>query len=204
MGNKREEKRADLRRRLVDAAERQVTEGGLGSLKARDITAEAGCALGALYTAFDDLDTLILHVNSRTLARLGKTLAAATAGHGSAEAVMQTLAAAYVDFALANRRLWTALFEHRLPDGVETPEWHRRDNAVLVEEIIRPLAALRPDLSQERLKLRARTIFAAVNGVVQLSLQGRYVGVPEAELAGEVSALVRAMTRGIHLAEPGR
>ncbi|TIW14977.1 MAG: hypothetical protein E5V70_05110 [Mesorhizobium sp.] len=40
-------------------------------MRARDITADAGCALGALYTAFADLDKLILHVNSATLARLG-------------------------------------------------------------------------------------------------------------------------------------
>ncbi|QIA24685.1 hypothetical protein [Mesorhizobium sp. AA22] len=43
-------------------------------MRARDITADAGCALGALYTAFADLDKLILHVNSATLARLGAAL----------------------------------------------------------------------------------------------------------------------------------
>ena len=71
MRNKREEARDDLRKRLVDAAEARIASQGLAALKAREVTADAGCALGALYTAFDDLDRLILQVNSRTLVRLG-------------------------------------------------------------------------------------------------------------------------------------
>ena len=206
MSNKTEEKRAELRARLIDVAEAQIAERGLAGLKAREVTAEAGCALGALYNAVQDLDTLVLHVNSRTLARLGAALHAACqvaclgAGAGP-EAVLQALAAGYVAFARENRRLWSALFEHRLPEGVDTPDWHKRDHAVLIEEIIAPLAQLRPDLNGEALVMRARTTFAAVHGVVQLALQGRFVGVPEDSLGDEVAALVRAMTRGTHLAQ---
>ena len=77
MRNKREEQREGLKARLIDAAEARIAAGGLAGLKAREVTADAGCALGALYNAFDDLDRLVLHVNSRTLARLGVALAAA-------------------------------------------------------------------------------------------------------------------------------
>lgn len=204
MSNKTEEKRAELRMRLIDVAEAQIAARGLGGLKAREVTAEAGCALGALYNAVQDLDTLVLHVNSRTLARLGAALHAACQGAGEApEDVLQALAAGYVAFARENRRLWSALFEHRLPEGVETPDWHKRDHAVLIEEIIAPLAHLRPDLAGEALIMRARTTFAAVHGVVQLALQGRFVGVPEESLPDEVAALVSAMTRGTHLLRAG-
>ncbi|MDW4550611.1 TetR-like C-terminal domain-containing protein [Defluviimonas sp. D31] len=204
MGNKREARRTDLQNRLIAAAEAQIAETGLAGVKAREVTARAGCALGALYTAFDDVDMLVLHVNSRTLARLGEALKTARATcDGTPEEVLQALAAEYVRFARDNRRLWSALFEHRLPEGVEPPTWHKRDHAVLIEEIIAPLGALRPDLSSKMLLMRARTTFAAVHGVVQLSLQGRFVGVPPDSLAAEVTALVDAMVRGAHLARPG-
>lgn len=200
MAHSRDEKRAGLQARLIAAAEDQIVHHGLAGLKAREVTAQAGCALGALYTAFDDLDRLVLHVNSRTLARLGAVLRAALPGEGATpEASLQALAAAYVDFAAANRALWIALFEHRLPDGIEAPDWHRKDHAVLIEVLIGPLAQLRPDLPQAALLLRARTTFAAVHGVVLLALQGRFVGVPMAELKAEVAALVAAVTRGAHL-----
>ena len=56
---KREVKKAELRERLIQAARSRIRENGLSGLRARDITADAGCALGALYTAFEDIDTLV-------------------------------------------------------------------------------------------------------------------------------------------------
>lgn len=201
MANKREKKREDLRKRLIEAAEDQITQHGIAGLKARAVTQQAGCALGALYNAFEDLDMLIMHVNSRTLARLGVALRGALPQESaSPEETMQALAAGYVDFACANRPLWISLFDHRLPEGTETPDWHRQDHAVLIEVIVAPLRQLRPDLDDQTLILRARTTFAAVHGVVLLALQGKFVGVPLEHLKAEVSALVSAMTRGAHLA----
>lgn len=197
MSNKREEARDDLRKRLIDAAEARIAAQGLRGLKARDVTADAGCALGALYTAFDDLDRLILQVNSRTLARLGGELQAAVPQGADAKDAMAALAQGYVTFALGNLHLWSALFNHRLPEGIEAPDWHRAEHAVLIAQIIPPLAALRPDLGPDALQQRAKTVFAAVHGVVQLALHGRFVGTPREVLADEVAALVQAMTRGL-------
>lgn len=196
MGNNREEKKADLLTRLVEAAEAEILEHGLSGLKARAVTTRAGCALGALYTAVEDLDMLVVQVNSRTLARLGRILGAAVAGSETPTAALQALAAAYVDFALENRALWLALFDHRLGAGQEFPDWHRQDHAVLIEVITPHLGQLRPDLTPEALSLRARSTFAAVHGVVHLALQGRFVGLPVAVLRAEVAALVEALTLG--------
>ncbi len=189
------EKRSDLRTRLIDAAEAEIAEKGLLGLKARDVTARAGCALGAIYNAVSDLDELVMRVNSRTLERLGAALAPSS-GAGGPEAVTLALADAYAVFALQNRRLWSALFEHRLPEGVEMPDWHRAEHEVLIARIGAPLSRLRPDLPVEAVRLRVRTLFGAVHGVVHLALQGRLVGVPEALLRQEVAALVGALVVG--------
>ena len=200
----RAEKRAELQEKLIAAAEGLIAEKGLLNLKAREVTGRAGCALGGLYNAFDDLDTLIVHVNSRTLVRLGAALKAAVPDGAAPEAPFQALAAAYVDFARGNRRLWSALFEHRLPDeDVDWPDWHMKNHAVLVEMIIGPLAQMRPDLPPDALLLRARTIFAAVHGVVHMSMQKSVVGVPRDLLAGEVEALVESLARGAEAARGG-
>lgn len=203
MATTREEKRAALQERLIDAAEAQIAAKGLRGLKAREVTAEAGCAVGALYNAFEDLDMLIVHVNSRTLLRMGAALKAAAPGpEASAAEMFRALAAAYVAFAAENRRLWTALFEHRLPDeDTEWPEWHLRNHAVLIELIVGPLARVRPDLPLQALVLRARTLFAAVHGVVHLGLGKSVVGVPKELLEAEVIGLVDAVVRGSVLAE---
>jgi hypothetical protein len=83
------------------------------------------------------------------------------------------------------------------------PDWHRQDHEVLIARIGGPLIALRPDLPAEALRLRVRTLFGAVHGVVHLALQGRLVGLPEAALRQEVAALVTALVAGARqLAEP--
>ena len=199
MGNNREAKRAALKERLVDAAEELIAENGLRGLKARDITARAGCALGALYNAVDGLDHLIILVNSRTLNRLGETSLAAVPAEVPGEEKMHALGQVYARFAVENTNLWSALFTHRLPEGEETPEWHRAEFVGLIQQIVSPLSELRPDLDEGTLQLRAQTLFAAVHGVVQLSIHGFDVGAPPKQLFSEVDALVSAMMRGINV-----
>ncbi len=197
MGNNRQERRAALTERLVKAAEALIAENGLRGLKAREITARAECALGALYTAVEDLDQLIILVNSRTLGRLAQSLRAAVPENAGPQETLHALAQGYGQFAIANPHLWWAIFNHRLPEGAEVPDWHKAEYPVLIAEIIAPLAELRPDLDPETLRIRAQTLFAAVHGVVQLSIHGRYVGTPDVLLAREVEALVDVMIRGI-------
>lgn len=93
-------------------------------LKARDVTSEAGWALGALCNAVEDLDQPVILVNSRPLANLREALRTATPENANPADIMQALGRAYVDFALANPRHWFALFFHRLPEGAEVPDWH--------------------------------------------------------------------------------
>ncbi len=46
MAGRREEKREDLKARLIYAARNRIADHGLANLRARDITQDAGCALG--------------------------------------------------------------------------------------------------------------------------------------------------------------
>ena len=161
MQSKREANRADLRKRLIDTAEAQIAEHGLKALTARDVTTQTGCALGALYNAFEDLDRLILHVNSRTLARLGTALAAAYPTDTGPKEALAALAQVYVAFALGNFRLWAALFSHRLPDGVPAPDWHRDNHAVLIAQIIKPLSQHKSDHGRTGKPAKGKDVTAA-------------------------------------------
>src|SRR5262245_35377265 len=72
-----EQRRARLRDALVSAAERAIARQGLGTLRARALAQEVGCAVGAIYNVVEDLDDLVLLVNARTLAALERELIAA-------------------------------------------------------------------------------------------------------------------------------
>ncbi len=193
MSGKQEAKRVDLKRRLMEAADRQIGEHGVAALRARDITAAAGCALGGLYTAFEDLDDLILHVNSRTIADLGATLGEAAGRRGDPGDKLRALAQAYLGFARDHPNHWKALFDHRMPPGTEVPQWHLDEHVDLIAQVAGPVAVLRPDLNDDAIAVRARTFFAVVHGLVSITVEARFIGLPDGQLEREIDRVVDAL-----------
>jgi AcrR family transcriptional regulator len=190
------QRRLKLRERLLDAARRSIAARGLAGLKARDLAAEAGCALGAIYTAFDDLDELILRVNVSTLERLGESLDAALAQAAPAEALL-ALARAYLGFARREEPSWRALFEHRLASGAAVPEWYAETRNRLFSRLETPLAALLPDHDAVSRAALARTLFSAVHGVVVLGLEQKLAETSPEALDLQLDALVRLLATGL-------
>jgi AcrR family transcriptional regulator len=199
------ERRKELREALVRAAEKTIRRKGLAGLKARDLAREAGCALGAIYNVFPDLDALILAVNARTLAAFQRHLAKVglEQGTGSSEDVESNtdrivrLAAAYVDFAAANQWRWRALFEHRMGGTRNIPDWYIEAQKPLFALVEEPLRELQPGLDTEQVTLLARNIFAAIHGVVDLGLNQKLAVMPAAVLQGQVSQIARALAVGL-------
>lgn len=191
-----EDRKEKLRAALVDAAEQVVAERGLSALRARDLAASVGRALGALYTVFPDLDALVLEVNRRTLA-LFDAHAGKAGGEGAPAEALVALALAYLDFAAAHRLRWRALFQHRMADERAPPDWYVAEQARLFRHVEAPLARLRPDLPDDERALLARTLFSAVHGMVGLGLDEKLVSLPAPVLRAQVEIVVAAMARGL-------
>ena len=196
MAGKREALRNDLTRRLLEAAAMRMERYGLDGVNARDVTTDARCGLGTIYKCYHDLDALILHVNSRTLKRLDAALAAANRSTDTPAERLVCLALAYLDFALQNVNIWSALFKHRLPADSPVPDWHVAEHRALFQHVCRPLSEIDPRLSDAALMVRARSIFAAVHGIVALSIEGKFVGLEREVTRSEIEAVVRALVRG--------
>src|SRR5437588_9703014 len=168
-------RRRKLRHALVDAAERTIDAEGLRGLKARELAYKVGCAVGAIYNVFTDLDDLIFAVNALTLEQLEKTLTVAGDKNADSQAdaikTLVLLALAYTDYAAANRRRWRALFDHRLAEDQEVPAWYQANLHRLFVYIEEPLRRLASDMApQQRIQL-ARSLFSAVHGIVLIGLE---------------------------------
>ncbi len=188
-------RRDQMRERVLEAAEAVISTQGLAGLKARDIAARAGCALGAIYTVFEDLDELILGVNQRTLARLEAALAAPNGADGEAE--LQRLGRAYLGYARDQEPRWRALFEHRLPPEKPLPDWYARDRDRLFALAEAPLVSLLPNEKPAARKLRARTLFSAVHGVVLLGLGEKLAPTSSGTLEAQLREFIATMARGL-------
>jgi AcrR family transcriptional regulator len=192
-----EKRRADLREMLIDLAEAQIATGGIDSLKARDLALKAGCALGAIYNVFADMTDLIMAVNGRTFARIGKQVGGAITGHEAEtpDRHLILLAHAYLDFAAENHPQWRALFDLKLPDDDRGPEWYRIELNALFSNIALPVAQLFPELSGRDLELMVRALFSSVHGMVLLGLENRISGVPRQNIQSMLTAVLSRIAK---------
>jgi AcrR family transcriptional regulator len=194
-------RRRKLRDALVGAAERTIDAEGLRGLKARELAYKVGCAVGAIYNVFTDLDDLIFAVNALTLEQLEKTLTTARGDtpdpQTDAIETLVHLALAYTDYAGAHKPRWRALFDHRLPEGKEVPTWYMANLARLFVYIEEPLRKLVPGATPVRRALLARSLFSAVHGIVVIGLEEKLQHLPLPVLREQVTVMVTATAKGL-------
>ena len=182
---------------LIGCASVAIARGGLPALKARDLAACVGCSLGAIYNLVADLDELVLRVSQRTLAALDAELDAVGV-FDSTDAGAQLLAwsKCYAAFAASNRNLWRALFEFRMAEAAELPDWFAADQLRIFVRLESCLAALMPECDEALVKRRARTLFSAVHGIVALGLEQKLVEMATGEIDAELDAFVSIFVAG--------
>jgi AcrR family transcriptional regulator len=191
------DRRERLKTRLADLAEGLVAAEGLAAVKARPLAEAAGCAVGAIYTVYPDLDALILTVNHRTLGLLDTVMTEAGRGREDDPAGwLEALGLAYLAFAAREPRRWRALFEHRTPEGYPIADWYAARLDGLFRHLRRPLEALMPERGAAERAEIANALFAGVHGIVILGLDGKVGAAPEEAIAGRIRFLVRSALAG--------
>ncbi|MFN4154702.1 MAG: TetR/AcrR family transcriptional regulator [Paracoccaceae bacterium] len=192
-------RREDLRTRLTDQAERVIATQGLAALKARDLAAEAGCSVGAIYNVFADLNELVMTVNGRTFRRLGAAVTASTSGRDLAPRdCLITMSQAYLHFAAGNTKTWRALFDLEMSVEAPVPDWYLAELAALFALISAPLERIFPHWPAQQIDLMTRALFSSVHGIVLLGLEKRISGVPVDRIEQMIAVVLGNLT-----AEPG-
>jgi AcrR family transcriptional regulator len=167
--------RDDVVRMVVDAAEKLARKKGLRGLSLRKIAGEVGYAPGSLYHLIGDLDAIILHLNARTLARLSSFLKTRIDASRPAADNAFAIADGYLDFVMAEPRLWGLILEHTLPAGTKTPAWYGQTLASttgLVDEVLRPLIS-----DDEERQFAVVSLWAALHGIASLATSGKLTAV---------------------------
>lgn len=190
MAGKVEARRAVLRDTLIAHAETRIKADGLKNLRTRDLAKDAGCALGAIYNVFGDLNDLVLAVNARTFHRLGAAVAE-TLAQAPQNATQQliVMSHAYHRFAAENFNAWRALFDIERPAGEAAPDWYLAEIGQLFAYIDAPLSVLFPDHDAQKRALLTKALFSSVHGIVLLGLDEASAGVPAAQLDEMISLI---------------
>lgn len=194
MAGKVAAKREALRKSLIEIATAHIAKNGLAALRARDLAQEAGCAVGAIYNVFGDLNDLVLTVNARTFHALGADVAQSLSSAGQTPTKqLIVMSQAYHRFAAANYHLWRALFDLDRPKGETAPDWYLAEMGQLFTYIHDPLTAAFPKMSQDERALLTKALFSSVHGIVLLGLDEASAGVPSSEIDTMLALVLKQM-----------
>jgi AcrR family transcriptional regulator len=186
----------ELRQRILDAAQSIIERDGLVGLSAREIARLIGYSPGTLYNIFENLDDVLLTLQTQLVGSLVDVMKSVPVGSKPA-AHIDALARAYLDFALDNKRMWNLLFTHYLPQGIAAPQaLHDNVNGVssLIAEVISPLM---PGASKIEIEIAAKTFWASVHGITAIAVTDKGPTLTSATAHVFLKQLITTYTRGL-------
>lgn len=188
MARRSDHGREELEALIIEAGRQVMAEGGYGRFSAREVAKRIGYSVGTIMHVFGNVDGLVVVINSRTFALWAESLEASLR-HAEGSERIRALVRGYFEFAEANRNLWAAIYEHRLPEGMAMPEILAGARTSLTRIIAREVEAVLPDDRKRDAARLARSLIATVHGHCSFALGGTFA------IMGETDALGLAQAR---------
>jgi AcrR family transcriptional regulator len=170
MARRSDHSREEIQEMALAAAEEIVATQGYQALSARKLAGAIGYTVGTLYLVFENLDDLILQVNGRTLDRLYELIVEEQQDCTDAQAGLLQLGHSYIRFADSEPHAWQMIFEHRMADEREAPDWLRQKVARMFALVEERLAQLATHRSQTEIAQAARALWGGVHGICILAI----------------------------------
>ncbi len=160
----------DLRRRLLDAARRQLVQHGYAHLTMRRVAARVGVTATAIYLHFKDKDDLIHALIDEGMEALHLALEASDVRTASPRARLESLSRALIAFGLANPEYYEIMF-------LQHPERMSRFPADMYRRARRNLErfgeAVEPFVKEGDPMLATHALWCLLHGTISLRLSGR-------------------------------
>ncbi len=174
MARRSEHSQEEIKAMILDAAEIIVDADGFTELKVRKVAMDIGYTVGSIYMVFDNMADLIMHVKGRVLDDIAAELEQViTADELQAEQTIELLAKTYFNYACQHYNRWNMIFEHRLAEAGEVPEWYQQKVDTIFTLVERQFKRLTESHSEEQSKQAARALWGGVHGICTLSLTGK-------------------------------
>lgn len=169
MARRSDHTKEELMELVVEATAALIEEQKTVKVTARQIAERVGYTPGTLYTHFENLDDIFLHVNARSLAQLREVLALAVAAEDSPQHAIRAMGLAYLDYARRQPHRFQLMFTPRLPAGATPPPFLQAEIerlfTLLGEQLLRVAQS-----DRHRLEVGVRALWSGVHGVASLAL----------------------------------
>jgi AcrR family transcriptional regulator len=196
MGRRSSHTPQQLRDLILDAAQAIIESHGLLGLSAREIARRIEYSPGTIYNMFQNLDDVVLHVESRVLEELEARLAAVARDGDAVDAALR-MSRTYLTYAAERPQLWNLLFEHHLPKDAPLPPSYQQRFEALAARVEEALAPLYPQDAAEPRRDAARALWASVHGIASLATADKFAAVTPETAGPLVDNLVRSYLTGV-------
>ncbi len=174
---------------IVVEAHRLMAETGFAAFSAREVARRVGYSVGTIYNVFDNLDHLLIAINSRTFELWTEYLRQRLEGsHGDR---IRALVQAYFDFAREHPKLWMAIYDHRLPAGMAMPDRDMEKRRALTQIVFDEIARELPTQAESDVEHLARSLIATVHGHCTYELNGSFALMGEKDPIGLALGRIR-------------
>lgn len=164
---------------IVAEGHRLMAETGFAAFSAREVARRVGYSIGTIYNVFESLDHLLIAINGRTFERWTDYLRCRVEQGGNDR--IRSLVQAYFDFAREQPRLWTAIYDHRLPAGMAMPPHEMERRRALTQIVFDEIARQLPSRSESDVEHLTRSLIATVHGHCTYELNGSFALMGEQE-----------------------
>lgn len=173
MGRRSDHGREELEALILDTGRQVMAEGGYARFSAREVAKRIGYSVGTVMHVFGNVDQLVMAINARTFLLWSASLEQRLARTAGRERIL-VLVQGYFDFAAAHRNLWAAIYEHRVPEGMDMPEALAAARLELTGVIAREVAAVLPGSDAAAASELASSLIATVHGHCAFMLGGTF------------------------------
>jgi AcrR family transcriptional regulator len=190
----------ELRQLILDAARSIVERDGLVGLSAREVARLIGYSAGTLYNIFENLDDVLLTLQSELLVEFVERLKTVKRDPNPYKRV-DALARCYVDFALEKRRLWNLLCVHPLPKGKSLPAAFDEAIGFLTATLAEALEPILPPMSPAEARQRAQTLWAGIHGITLVAVGEKVPAMTQDTAQDYVAILTKTFLAGLKTAK---
>lgn len=189
MGRRSDHTPDQLRALLIAKGHALMAEVGYGRFSGREVAKRAGYTVGTIYNVFGSLEGLLAAINTQTFLLWSQHLEHELATGGDDR--IASLVRGYFAFALDHPLIWSAIYEHRLPEGKGLSESDLAGRAKLTLIVESEVAAALPETTELDVSRYARSLIATVHGHCSYVVSGSFALLDEKDPVGSALDRVR-------------
>lgn len=173
MGRRSDHGREELQALILEAGRDVMAESGYARFSAREVAKRIGYSVGTVMHVFGNVDALVMEINARTFGAWTQWLEERLEDKQGSDRIL-VLVDGYFAFAAEHRNLWSAIYEHRVPDTAKMADALVIERKKLTSVIAREVASVLPHRSSEFTTTLASSLIAAVHGHCAFLLGGTF------------------------------